>query len=338
MLRLVQGLTVAGLAAIALPAHALDCASPQGGEDVLAATICIDPALKQADKALNDAYRSLYQGRDGQQQQVIKFLRHAWLEDGVDRCTVDKKVDGQCLLREIQAQTEFFRSADGIGPASQGKLLFKGYYAPRKGDDRPETDISLFEFETPNTAGKTTLNAAVEKILRAGKENAPDPNLDWREDLSIKINPAFQTSNFISAKVDYWSSAGVHGRQYSYYLNQFLDRSEPLAFSDMFQEYDAPILAKACYDQFVPDSGLPDATTGDSEANYRPSNTFMKAFRDPSHWHFDGKSLQLTFYTYSLGAYADGVNRCELSYDALKPHLADKVQLPVPIDQAKPAQ
>lgn len=341
MLRLLQGLAFICLVMFALPAHALDCSSAAETKDRLVAAICSDPQLKQADQEMNRAYDSLYRGRDKKQQRAIKTLQKSWLSTRGNCETADV----QCLLVMIRSRTDFLRSADGIGPMSQGKLVFKRYYVPF-GTDAGVTDITLFEFEDPDTVGKKAFNAAVEKTWQeyAGDRrtgNAPsakDDNsasADYYDCSRCAVEKAmeqpFQTKNFISAPLHDQSSSGIHDFDSTSYINQYLDKGQKLTLGDLLREEDVPVLAKQCHDRIMADLGdqssLPAAMVDDSGADFGPSSEFIGYFRDPANWEFDGKSI-----TFSLPFNNDATS-CTLPYEAIRLHLAEGAALPSAVDQ-----
>lgn len=331
MARLSQCLAIIGLVAFALPAHALDCSSKAAKDDTVVSAICADPQLLQADKEMNEAYSNLYKGRDKKQQRVIKNMQKEWLWSRKD-C---EKADPQCLMSMIRARTEFLLSADGTGPTSQGKLVFKGVYVDA-GDGWGGTDISLYEFEEPDTDGKISFNAAVDKIFTdngGGQQPvAKSVSVDTTNTYdcshcseSQMMNPPFQVKNFISAPIAEQSDNGFHIYGSTIYINQFLDKRATLSYRDLLQEYDASLLAKSCYDHVMAgledETYLPQASTGD-KANHRPSNEFMGYFRDPANWEFDGKSITFTL------PFTDFDQECTMSYETLRPHLAEDAVLP----------
>ena len=91
---------------------------------------------------------------------------------------------------------------------------------------------------------------------------------------------------------------------------------------------DVSLLAKSCYDHVMADARHDGetppaaATTGDDEASHRPSNEFMGYFRDPANWAFDGQSITFTL------PFTDFDLECTMSYEALRPHLAEDAVLP----------
>lgn len=332
MLRATLLVAFVGLLADALPAYALDCASPDLAGDPVASAICSDPALKQADQALNDAYQSLYRGRDKEHEQVVKLLQREWLVGDRGACVNNKKVDSQCLLTAIEARTKFLVSADDRGPANQGKLVFKGFVVEKKKDGDSQADVALFEFLDPDTPGKKSFNTTVDKILADAKSTIASAYAGCGCELTVRMGQPFQTDKFINVPVDTWSyQGGAHGTGYTVYVNQLLEETEPLSFGDMFQEYDASVMAKQCYDQIMASRGdLMNMSTGDeTDGTRRPSNTFMQAFRDPATWGFDGETMTVTFSTYVLGSYVDSEQFCQLPYDDLTPLLSDRGELPV---------
>lgn len=326
MLRLLPFFTIFALLALALPAHALDCAGADL-RDAMSKAICADPALKTADQEMNAAYQALYKGRDKLQQRVIKTLQLAWLHD--DRDPACKTPESAECISTIRRRTDFLNSANGIGPSNQGRLVFKGLYKPYKKPGDMKAEVSLYEFETPDTEGKKAFNAEVERLMHEAADEQGTDDCDTCEvDASLKM--PFQADNFISAAADYWAySGGAHGNGVTNYLNYRLDNDKPLSFGDLLVEFDAPVMAKACYDQVMKDNpDLEGATTDLNGANPRPSNAFMEAFGSLSNWQFDGKSIKVNFGLYVLGAYVQGVQSCMLTYDQLRPHLTDNAKLP----------
>ena len=331
MPRLSQFPAIIGFVALSLPAHGLDCSTKAAKDGTVVSAICADPQLLQADKEMNDAYSNLYKGRDKKQQRVVRNMQKDWLWS---RKNCDK-AGRQCLMSMIHARTEFLLSADGIGPSSQGKLVFKGVYVDA-GDGWGGTDISLYEFEKPDTDGKKSFNEAVDKIYAengGGEQSvAKSVSVDTGNtydcshcSITKMMNPPFQVKNFISAPVSEQSDNGFKIYDSTIYINQFLDKRATLAYRDLLQEYDVSLLAKSCYDQVMAGledkTSLPAATTGD-KASRRPSNEFMGYFRDPANWKFDSKSITFTL------PFTDFDQECTISYETLRQHLAEDAVLP----------
>ena len=92
------------LLALSLPALALDC-SRQETEG--AARACSGQRLKDADKKLNEAYRTLLKRFDTQQQTMLRASQRAWLgyrdaqcrmvASGVDGGSAQPMVTADCL-------------------------------------------------------------------------------------------------------------------------------------------------------------------------------------------------------------------------------------------------
>jgi uncharacterized protein YecT (DUF1311 family) len=353
MLRFLPGLIFIGLVAFALPANALDCSSRDARKDKVVTAICNDPQLRQADKDMNAAYQSLYRGRDKKQRIALKTLQKDWLGNmrGCDA------TDAPCLLASTRSRTDFLRGAEGIGPTSQGKLIFKGYYVPGLPWEGWR-DLTVFEFADPDTAAKKAFNDAVEKLFTgAGGDNTgghDKPDTSYKPGpgdydcskcvVEISMGQPFQGRNFMSAPVRHmWDTVGIEYGSNTF-VNVFLDRTDAFDFGDLFNEADASELAQLCYDQITAamdaesdNDELQDASAGGNPASKRPSDTFMHAFRNTDNWGFDGKTVTVNVPLGNLGKYVDSAESCTLSYDVLKPHLAGKATLPVAIDQSPQA-
>ncbi|EJK87292.1 lysozyme inhibitor LprI family protein [Rhizobium sp. AP16] len=323
--------TLFGAMSCAGAANALDC-SEESAKDYRVAAICHSPKLLQADRDLNDAYQKLYNGRPKDEQVVLVHMQREWLlgdrEAGCS-ATKDHSVDEECLYNNMQRRIDFFRSADGTGPSTQGRLVFKGYYLPKKKDSDISIEVSVFEFAEPDSVGKKAFNKYSEDLLGDGNKHGTDDNQGDESctgscEETIMMSQPFQSGGFISTPIDSSEyTGGAHGLGGTSYENRRLNKQELLSFADMFPEYYAAEVAKLCWEQVAPDGNGPSLAT---DGNYTldgkeyppfPSDNFMKAFKDPAGWSFDGKAITVIFGEQELGAYQEGVQSCVLPYDTI---------------------
>lgn len=322
----------AGLFGLAPAAQALDCAKAKTPEEL---AICHDPALRAADDELNQAYRALRAGRDAGEQKVIEVLQADWLPSRTQCRDANNAVDGQCLLGLTRRRIAFLRGADG-GPDSQGRLRFVGLYRPQRSVADTALKLSLFEFAQPDSEGKRLFNSQVQGwIDNARRDHAeipPDADGPCHDcEFTVTMPQPFQAGSFISAPIMSWSyTGGNHGSGGTDYINLDLTKNAKLALTDLLLDYEANGLAKACYDQILarPDGDPGNAGAPGLDGKQVPSNPFMTAFRDPTDWFFDGRTLTVRFGLYVLGPYAAGEQTCALGYEAVKPYLVEGAVLP----------
>lgn len=320
-----------GAMSCASAANALDCSEESTKDDGVAA-ICHSPKLLQADHDLNDAYQKLYNGRPKDEQVVLVHMQREWLlgdrEAGCS-ATKDHPEDEECLYNNMQRRIDFFRSADGTGPSTQGRLVFKGYYLPKKKDSDISIEVSVFEFAEPDSVGKKAFNKDSEDLLSAAEKHGIDDNqgddscTGSCEETTMMSQP-FQSGEFISAPIDgSQATGGAHGTGGTFYENRSLDKDELIAFADVFPEYYASEVAKPCWEQVTADGNGPSlATNGNYMLDGKeyppiPSDNFMKAFKDPASWSFDGKAITVIFGEQVLGTYQEGLQSCTLPYETI---------------------
>ena len=323
--------TLLGAISFANMANALDCSQEKTKNPDIAA-ICRLPKLQQADYDLNDAYQKLFNGRSKEEQAVLVHMQRDWLLRGRGAgcsATRDRPEDGDCLYNNMQRRIDFFHSADGTGPSTQGRLAFKGYYLPKKKESDISIEVSAFEFAEPDSAGKIAFNKYAEALLSDGKQHGHDDNQGDHscagscEETTMMSQP-FQSGEFISTPVERWeATGGAHGIGWTSYDNRRLNKSVPLTFADVFPEYYAAQIAKLCWDQVAPQGDGPSrATDGNFESDGDehppiPSDEFMEAFKATTGWSFDGKAITVSFGEQVLGAYQEGAQSCTLRYDAI---------------------
>ncbi len=316
----------------ATAANALDC-SAEKTKDYRVAAICRSPKLLQADHDLNEAYQKLFNGRPKEEQLVLVRMQREWLlssrEVGCSSTKEHPEQEEECLYNNIQGRIDFFHSAEGIGGSTQGKLIFKGYYLPKKKESDISIEVSVFEFAEPDSVGKIAFNKYAEALLADGKQRGHDDNqgdgscTGSCEETTMMSQP-FQSGKFISTPVDRWeATGGAHGIGGTSYDNRLLNKAEALTFADVFPEYYAAPIAKLCWDQVAPDGNGPSLAT---DGNYSfdgkeypaiPSDEFMKAFKAPTGWSFDGKAITVNFGEEVLGTYQEGAESCTLPYDSV---------------------
>lgn len=323
--------TFLGAISLANAANALDC-SQEKTKDPRIAAICRSPKLQQADHDLNDAYQKLFNGRPKEEQVALLHMQREWLLRGRDAgCSVSKDhlEDEECLYNNMRRRIDFFHSADGISPSTQGRLVFKGYYLPKKKETDISIEVSVFEFAEPDSAGKIAFNAKAEGLVADGKQRGVDDNrgdsscIGSCEETTMMSQP-FQSGEFISTPIDRWeATGGAHGIGGTSYDNRMLYKQESLTFTNVFPEYYAAQVAKLCWDQVTSDGDGPSrATDGNyvSDGNEHPSipsDEFMEAFKAPTGWSFDGKTMTVNFEVQELGAYQEGAQSCTLPYDTI---------------------
>lgn len=323
MRRLVTLATLlAGSAAFAPAALALDCAAPVG--DVQTA-ICTDPEVKAADEAMTAAYQSALAKLAPENQPGLTASQDAYLKQREDSCSQE---DGrkECLLGSISWRRDYLTAKPESGPGLVTTLLPFASAQPQT-DTACSTMVSLHKFGGASP-GETGFDAAVQKVIdnAAGewgkRESTPDYPYDCNYGLTSGVS--YASPDLIAVQVYFDAfQGGAHGIYGRIPIVIDLKTGAVPDVKALFDDKARESLAATCTASLkaeklsrlgeVEDAAARKEMLDGLDAEMKDyAGTIAEHVADFADWIVYEDRAEIYFGPYEVGAYAEGEFTCAL--------------------------
>jgi len=309
---------LAAPAAFAQSGPGFDCAK---ASNAVERTICKDPELAKADRAMAEAYAALAAKLSGPAKDNLEKEQVRWIGDRNRGCAADTDGTAPCLKRRYAARTTNLRaSAEGIYPFISEQSLTKN---AKLGKITYSYDISYPKFEgtTADFAAVNArfANAAKKAIVDATPQadSGLDREQEWTYEQSFMTYRPSPNAVAIAVNFDGYSG-GAHGYAATNCTLVDLRTGKALGPDGVFAAGDkwlktmVEIVGADLKKQFVEKPGFEEAL--------EPAS-LGKILREPAHYCWRADRLELIFNAYEVGPYVSGPFEVYVSYDRLAPLL-----------------
>jgi uncharacterized protein len=311
-------IVLASSAAFAQGGPSFDCAK---ASNEVERAICKDPELAKADRDMAAAYSALIARLSGAAKDDAVKDQARWIGERNRACAVDTDGVDVCLKRRYKARSANLRAyAEGSYPFISQQTLIK---SGKLGKITWSYDISYPRFEGTGA----DFSAVNDRFATAAKKAADDatPKADsgidreqgWTYEQDYKIyRPG---ANAVTVAVDFYGfSGGAHGYGATHCTLVDLRSGKALGPDGVFAPGDnwlkglIPIVAADLKKQFVDKPGFDEALE---------PNSLAKLLREPGHYCWHARQLELIFNAYEVGPYVSGPFEVDVSYDKLRPFM-----------------
>ncbi|MEA2802039.1 MAG: hypothetical protein QOE49_2134 [Rhodospirillaceae bacterium] len=309
---------LAAPAAFAQSGPSFNCAKASSAVE---RTICQDPELAKADRAMAEAYAALAAKLSGPAKDNLEKEQVRWIGDRNRGCAADTDGIAPCLKRRYAARTTNLRaSAEGIYPFIREQSLTKN---AKLGKITYSYDISYPKFEgtTADFAAVNArfANAAKKAIVDATPQadSGLDREQEWTYEQSFMTYRPSPNAVAIAVNFDGYSG-GAHGYAATNCTLVDLRTGKALGPDGVFAAGDkwlktvVEIVGADLKKQFVEKPGFEEAL--------EPAS-LGKILREPGHYCWRADKLELIFNAYEVGPYVSGPYEVYVSYDRLAPLL-----------------
>jgi uncharacterized protein len=309
---------LAAPAAFAQSGPSFNCAKASSAVE---RTICQDPELAKADRAMAEAYAALAAKLSGPAKDNLEKEQVRWIGDRNRGCAADTDGIAPCLKRRYAARTTNLRaSAEGIYPFISEQSLTKN---AKLGKITYSYDISYPKFEgtTADFAAVNArfANAAKKAIVDATPQadSGLDREQEWTYEQSFMTYRPSPNAVAIAVNFDGYSG-GAHGYAATNCTLVDLRTGKALGPDGVFAAGDkwlktmVEIVGADLKKQFVEKPGFEEAL--------EPAS-LGKILREPGHYCWRADKLELIFNAYEVGPYVSGPYEAYVSYDRLAPLL-----------------
>ena len=298
----------------AAPAHAFDCGR---AETAVELAICDDPALKQLDDALGEAYGALKDGFAPPEQEMLTQSQKRWIarreycseQEDVTACAKDMTAERLSLLAGQPL------SGPGIESAIVPQFLVQD-----GNDDRWDINIAVLRFAEPSSPGEEVLNGMAEEVMATAplgpQEQSEGSSGLAREDT---FTITYASPELVSVRHEFYvNEGGAHGNSGTMNYNIDMTKGDVLRLDDVLPEPSAAILTLWCKKQIeaeklrrVPDIDLTEDMTARDE-------TIALGVRELSAWSIGEEEIVVSFDPYAVGSYAEGSYECRFPTRGVK--------------------
>jgi uncharacterized protein len=309
---------LASSSAFAQGGPSFDCAKASND---IERTICKDPELAKADRDMAAAYAALIAKLGGTAKDDAVKDQARWIGERNRACAVDTDGVDVCLKRRYKARSANLRAyAEGSYPFISQQTLIK---SGKLGKITWSYDITYPRFEGTGA----DFSAVNSRFATAAKKAADDatPKADsgidreqgWTYEQDYKIyRPG---ANAVTVAVDFYGfSGGAHGYGATHCTLVDLRSGKALGPDGVFAPGDnwlkglIPIVAADLKKQFVDKPGFDEALE---------PNNLGKLLREPGHYCWHAKQLELIFNAYEVGPYVSGPFEVDVPDDKLRPFM-----------------
>ena len=309
---------LAAPAAFAQTGPSFDCAK---ASSIVDRTICKDPELAKADRAMAAAYAALATKLSGPAKDSLVKDQMRWIADRNRGCAADTDGVAPCLKKRYAARTtNLLASADGVYPFVSEQSLSK---SGKLGKISYSYDIAYPQFDG-TTADFSAVNARFANAAKKAVADATpqaDSGLDreqgwtYEQDFTIYRPDA----DAITVALTYYGySGGAHGygatncTLVDLRTGKVAGPDGVFAGGDKWLKTMVEIVGADLKKQFVEKPGFDEALEPASLA---------KLLREPGHYCWRAKRLELIFNAYEVGPYVSGPFEVYVPYDRLTPLL-----------------
>jgi len=317
------------LALIALIVLACGPAFAQGGpsfdcakaSNAIERAICKDPELAKADRDMAATYTALIAKLGGAAKDDAVKDQARWIAERNRACAVDTDGVDVCLKRRYKARTANLRAyAEGSYPFVSQQTLIKngrlGKITWSYDITYPQFDGTAADFSAVNARFATAAKKAAEDATPKA-DSGPDREQTWTYEQDYKLYRP--SAHAVTVAVDFYGfSGGAHGYGATHCTLVDLRSGKAVGPDGVFAAGDdwlktlIPIVAADLKKQFVDKPGFDDAL--------EPEN-LAKLLREPRHYCWHPKQLELIFNAYEVGPYVSGPFEVDIPYDKLRPLL-----------------
>jgi uncharacterized protein len=296
-----------------------DCAKASTASEK---AICADPGLAAADKAMGDAFTTLFKKLPAAQQSALKADQVSWVtnrDGGCFQMTGDTLT--QCLLTATNQRTLFLSGVGDNGPSNAPPLLPTYFNQAKKG--AYDITIAYPQFAPPlgakfNVAVKAPIfgKNAVAEYQAPPAAGAPGNSNFYQ----VTYDVTYLAPKLLSVTLQFAGFAGgAHPNNWRVGLLWNPADDKPVALPDFFADpaKAVPAVAALCKAQAENDDwGLFD------------NPDFDTVVKDAKSWAIDRNGVTVMFDPYSVTPYVAGPHDCRLSYAELKDWLKPGGALP----------
>ncbi|MFN4143081.1 lysozyme inhibitor LprI family protein [Aestuariivirga sp.] len=309
-------LAVLSLLVFATPALAFDCAKARTEVEK---AICADPALKQADDALGEAYAAAKSGLDPAGQAILAQSQKRWIARR-EFCSGMGEGMAACVRQQSEDRLSLLSGKPQGGPGAPGRLvpvLTVQDGTPQQWD----IDIAAFRFAEPKTPGETAFNAAVDEIIQQAKLGPHgEDSQGMVYALQAGLSLTYASPRLISARHDFYvNQGGAHGNHGTSSINVDMASGRVLALGDVLAEPSAAILTLWCKKQIDAERARRVPEAGDVPYDEASRDaTIAETVRDLSRWSIGEEEITVSFDPYAVGSYAEGSYECRFPTEGVK--------------------
>lgn len=308
------------LAGAASPAWAFDCAKAR---TPLEKAICADPAAKQADDAMNDAYAArqnpMSEPTSMSEAESMMLVRNqlGWLQRRDETCrdwqAPTPAYDGACLARMADARGRLLAGkADYSGP---GAVPLRSHFRGRT-DSRRKAEVTI---AVPQLAGGPGMAPGLDGLLLAAarrfdQPQPDDPRYTYYADYTVPYDAGTLLSVVFDIYVDH---GGAHGQSVQVAVNYAPALRRSIEVGDIVDTQGVSILADICMAQLRGEKekrgATPDMIDGDLA-----EQAVADGIRSIESWQFRRDAVAIHYDAYALGAYAEGPYDCVLPWAEIR--------------------
>jgi uncharacterized protein YecT (DUF1311 family) len=325
--------------ALAVSAHAsaasFDCAKAVTAREQL---ICGDPKLAAADEALAASYRAALRPLSPAAQRALRAGQQSWLHfvDTICRTggrqippaanrfdTPTSCIEGRYAVRQ--------RQLDHATTVSDGLVIgrFEDFAATPSDDSNRflARNVAYPQIDRPRSKAQQRWNAAMRNAAArlAEKPNPENPNTDvWVDYRLVTVTPALIS---LLWSVSWYGHGAAHPNNNELPVNWLMAPSRRVAADDLFDPAKPwrEGLAELCF------AALISAKEATDNPYFVKSAAALRDIADRAdRWIIERDGLGIQFQPYEIGPYVMGAPRCVVTWDKLRPFVAEHPMIVVP--------